>query len=86
MNGYSFKCEHLFYLLFKKHYCPKCGNKLLRKAISESVNSESPLAKYYDFDVADITVKGDMIFVHIELYCSKCKKYYTVKEAKNNKF
>ena len=86
MRGYSFQCEHIFYMLFKKYYCPACGNKLTKKTVSQVINSESPLAKRYDFEVADITVKGDMNFVHIELYCSHCNKYYTAKEAKNNKF
>ena len=58
----------------------------MRKTVSKVVSSKSHEAKYYDFDVADITVKGDMTFSHIELYCSQCNKYYTVKEARNNKF
>ncbi len=86
MNGYSFKCEHLFYFIFKKHYCPKCGNKLLKEKVSKIVNSNSPEAKEYDFEVADIPVKGDMNFTHVELYCNQCNKYYTIKEAKKNKF
>ena len=86
MNGYSFKCEHFFYTFLKKHHCPNCGNKLLRKNVSTVINSESPEAKDYDFEVADITVKGDMKFTHIELYCNQCNKYYTIKEAKNNKY
>ena len=45
-----------------------------------------PEAKDYDFEVADITVKGDMKFTHIELYCNQCNKYYTIKEVKKNKF
>lgn len=86
MNAYSFKCEHLFYLLFKKHYCPICSKKLSKQKVSQIVNSESPKAENYDFEVADITVKGDMKLTHIELYCNECNKYYTVKEAKENNF
>ena len=85
MNGYGFKCEHLFYIFLKKHYCPNCGNKLLRKKVSAVINSESPEAKDYDFEVADVTVKGDMKFTHLELYCNQCNKYYTIKEVKKNK-
>ncbi len=86
MKGYSFNCENLFYVFLKKHYCPDCGNKLFRKTISKIVNSKSSKAKEYDFEVADITVKGDMKFTHIEFYCNQCNKYYTVKESKNNNF
>ena len=86
MSGYSFNCQHLFYTFFKKHSCPNCGNKLSKKTVSQILNSKSSLAKKCDFEVADITVKGDMVFTHIEFYCSQCNKYYTVKEAKENKF
>ena len=86
MSGYSFKCEHLFYTFFKKHYCPNCGNKLLRKKVSVVINSESSEAKDYDFEVADTIVKGDMKFSHIELYCNQCNKCYAIKEVKNKKF
>ena len=37
-------------------------------------------------DKAKVFVKGDMKFTHIELYCNQCNKYYTIKEAKKNKF
>ena len=77
---------HLFYLIFKKHYCPKCGNKLLKEKVSKIVNSNSPEAKEYDFEVADITVKGNMKFTHIEFFCSVCQKQYSVKETKENDF
>ena len=61
-----------------------CGNKLLRNEVSEVIISESPKAKDYDFEVADFTIKGDMKFIHIELYCNQCNKYYRIKKAKNN--
>ena len=86
MNGYSFKYEHFSYTFLKKHYCPNCGNKLLRKKVSEVINLESPEAKNYDFEVADVTVKGDMKFIHVELYCNQCNKYHTIKNARKNKF
>ena len=70
----------------QKALLPNCGNKLLRKKVSEVINAESPEAKKYDFEVADVTVKGDMKFIHVELYCNQCNKYYTIKEARSNKF
>ena len=85
INGYSFKIENIFQLL-KKHYCPVCSTVLSKRKVSEIVNSESPEVKNYDFEVADTFVKGDMKFTHIELYCNQCNKYYTIREAKKNKF
>ena len=85
IKGCSFKIENIFQM-FKKHYCPVCSAALSKRKVSEIVNSESPEAKNYDFDVADTFIKGDMKFTHIELYCNQCNKYYTIKEAKKNKF
>ena len=72
--------------MLKKHYCPVCSAALYKRNVSEIVKSESPEAKNHDFRVADTFVNGDMKFTHIELYCNQCNKYYTIKEAKKNKF
>ena len=85
IKGYSFKIENIFQM-FKKHYCPVCIAALSKRKVSEIINSESPEAKNHDFCVADTFVKGDMKFIHIELYCNQCNKYYTIKESKKNKF
>ena len=85
INGYSSKIENIFQLL-KKHYCPVCSTVLSKRKVSKIVNSESPEAKNYNFEVVDTFVKGDMKFTHIELYCNQCNKYYTIREAKKNKF
>ena len=86
IKGYSFKCENPFFVYLKKHYCPYCGEKLIRKKVSKIIHSDSEEAKNYDFEVADITVKDNMKFNHIEFYCSVCQKQYTVKETKENDF
>lgn len=87
IKGSKFECEHFFYVCLKKHYCPKCGTKLLRKKVSEIINSESQEAQNYDFSLSEgYLIKGNVKFTHIEFYCNQCDKYYTVKEAKKNKF
>ena len=60
IKGYSFKCENLFFVYFKKHYCPQFNSKLLRRKVSQIINLDLEEAKNYDFEVADITVKGNM--------------------------
>ena len=74
------------YFNFKKHYCPVCSTVLSKRKVSKIVNSESPEAKNYDFEVADTFVKGDMKITHIELFGNQCNKYYTNREVKKNKF
>lgn len=86
IKAFSFKCENPFFVYFKKHYCPQCNSKLLRRKVSKIINSDSKEAKNYDFEVADITVKGNMKFTHIEFFCPVCKKYYTVKRNKGKWF
>ena len=85
IKGYSFRIENIFQM-FKKHYCPVCSTGLQKRKVSEIVNPESPEAKNYDFEVADMFIKKDMKFTHIELYCNQCNKHYTIREAKKNKF
>ena len=63
-----------------------CATESSKRKVSEIVNSESPEAKNHDFWVADTFVKGDMKFIHIELYCNQCNKDYAIKEAKKIKF
>lgn len=86
IKGYSFKCENPFFVYFKKHYCPCCGNKLVRQKVSEVIHSDSEEVKNYDFEVADITVKGNMKFTHIEFHCANCQRNYSIKETKENDF
>jgi len=61
-----------FYVHWKKHYCPKCNNKLTVKYKSEVINSKSPEAKYYDFSVGDIYIVGDVDFRTSFFHCDKC--------------
>lgn len=86
IKGYGFTCESPFFVYFRRHYCPICGQKLLRKKVSKVVHSDSEEAKDYNFEIADNYVKGNVRFSHIEFFCPACQKYYTVKEAKNNHF
>ena len=84
IKGWSFQCESPFFVYFKKHYCPYCGQQLTRKKVSKIIHSDSEEAQHYDFEVADITVKGNMKFTHIEFFCPVCQKQYTVKKIKEN--
>lgn len=42
-----------FYVHWKRHFCPKCGNKLELRYASRIINSKSPEATDYDFSVGD---------------------------------
>ena len=86
INGYSFQCEYPFFVYLKRHYCPCCGNRLVRQQISKVIHSDSEEAKNYDFDIADMTVKGNVKFSHIAFSCLVCKRNYTVKEIKGGHY
>lgn len=86
IRGYSFKLEDPFFVYLQKHFCPICGNKLIRKKVSEVIASDSEAAQNRNFDVADISVKGNMKLSRIVLFCDACQKQYTVKETKENDF
>ncbi len=74
--------DDIFYTVFKKHFCPQCGEKLKRIKVSKVVNSGSPEAKDYDFADADSFMTGDVEFIWKEFYCERCKKQISVSEMK----
>ena len=82
ISGTSFRCEKPFFVYLRRHYCPCCGGKLSRKKVSRIVHSDSPEAVNYDFEVADMTVKGNMKFTHVVFHCADCGKDFTVKDIK----
>ena len=85
-NGFKYQFEGgLFYLFIKKHYCPQCKNKLIRKKQSKVVNSSSEEAKDYDFLQVDTFLVGNIKFINYYFECSKCNRIYTIKEMKQLK-
>lgn len=71
-----------FYLYLKKHFCPKCGNKLELRDVSKIVNSKSPEAKDYDFSNGDTFFTGDVGFITKCFHCLNCKVDISVKDMK----
>lgn len=71
-----------FYVHLKKHYCPKCGNRLVTKHFSKVVNSNSPEAKDYDFSVGDTFFSGDVEFRIRCFFCITCQHNISVKDMK----
>ena len=80
-NGY--KREYNDVLYFRKdHFCPDCGTKLEKVAVSKVVNSRSPEAKEFDFRLGDTFMVGDVRFTWDEFECPNCKRHLTVNEMK----
>ena len=81
IKGYSFKCENPFFVYFKKHYCPCCGNRLMRQKVSEVIHSDSEEAKNYDFsDSGDTYLVGNIKFITYYFECTDCNTIYSNKE------
>ena len=66
------------FVLLKKHNCPRCSAQLERIIISKTVNSDSIEAQHFDFNVADISQRGDVLFTWDEFRCPKCGKHFSV--------
>ena len=47
IKGYSFKCENPFFVYFKKHSCPCCGNRLARLKVSEVIHKDGTAGADY---------------------------------------
>ncbi|MBQ7385912.1 MAG: hypothetical protein IJW04_05325 [Ruminococcus sp.] len=70
------------FFFFKKHYCPKCSEKLKVVKESKIVNSNSPEAKNYDFSLGDTYLSGDVKIIFKMLECPKCKTRFSAEEIK----
>lgn len=81
--GIKYINNAMFYTLFKKHYCPNCKNKLKLVKKSKTVNSNSPEAKNYDFNLGDGFMEGNVKFVWKEFECAMCQKEFTVNEIRS---
>ena len=80
--GRKYFNNDVIYTIFKKHYCPECGTKLIRIKNSKTVNSKSPEAKNYDFSLGDSFMVGDVEFIWKEFYCPICKKRIPIDEMR----
>ena len=72
-HGYQRIYKDIFYLR-KAHFCPDCGTKLEKVAVSKVVNSRSPEAKNFDFSIDGVHMMGDVQFTWDEFECPNCKK------------
>ena len=79
---HGYKIIHNDILYFRKeHFCPECGAKLEKVAVSKIVNPQSPEAKEFDFKLGHHTyAAGDIQFTWNEFECPKCGKHLTVDE------
>ena len=80
-HGYQRIYKNISYLR-KAHFCPDCGTKLEKVAVSKVVNSRSPEAKDFDFSIDGVHMMGDVQFTWDEFECPNCKKHLTVDEVK----
>lgn len=65
---HGYKREYNDILYFRKdHFCPDCGEKLEKVAVSKVVSSKSPEAKDFDFSIGDVFAVGDIKFTWDEL-------------------
>ncbi len=80
---HGYKREYNDILYFKKdHFCPDCGTKLEKVAVSRVVNAKSPEAKDFDFSMGNTYLVGDVQFTWDEFACPNCEKHLTVNEMK----
>ena len=80
ISGVKHINSHPFFFM-KKHYCPKCNDKLSVIKVSKIVNSNSADAKNYDFSLGGTYLSGDVKFVYKMLECPICKTRFSVEEV-----
>ena len=71
-----------FYVHWKRHFCPKCGNRVEIRYCSKIINSMSPEAENYDFSVGDTYLVGDVEFRVGYFYCPHCNANISFRDMK----
>lgn len=74
--------SNLFYLYFKKHYCPNCSERLRIIKVNKVINSKSKEAEKFDFQNIDNFYVGNVEFIWDELKCYQCGYQTTIKNFK----
>ncbi len=74
--------DSLFYVNFKKHYCPDCHELLRKVKVSKIINSKSMEAREFDFSAVDTYMIGNVKFIWTEFHCNVCNTNITIKEMK----
>jgi rRNA maturation endonuclease Nob1 len=72
--------ERPFFVKYRKHYCPICGDLLSVEQKRQIVNSKSDEAKNFDFQHVDIYLSGDVEFRWNVFRCTGCRREFTIKE------
>ena len=72
-----------FYVNFKKHFCPDCG-ELLRKAKESRVlhPGSDMLAELERYSVTEMNTIGKTKYIWTEFLCPKCGRQFTVDTMK----
>jgi predicted RNA-binding Zn-ribbon protein involved in translation (DUF1610 family) len=70
------------YIHFKKHYCPKCRDKLEVRYKSEIINYNSDKAGNYNFTLGDGIYRGDIEFRVGDFFCPNCDNTISFKDMK----
>lgn len=73
--------ENIFWVFFRKHYCPRCGERLKRDYIYEIWPAKSEVAKKYRFS-GTIPNSEELDLRTGCFYCEKCKQKISYKEVK----
>ena len=73
---YEFTMKELFYFLFRKKSCPKCGNKMEKNKGYEMVDGS-----IFNTNSVPLYIQGrEVKYYHYLFNCPKCGAQYTLKE------
>lgn len=73
---YEFTMKELFYFLFRKKNCPKCGNKMKKSKGYEMVDGS-----IFNTNSVPLYIQGrEVKYYHYLFNCQKCGAQHTLKE------
>ena len=79
---YDFTMKELYYFLFAKKICPKCGNKMDKNKGYEIVDGS-----IFNSNSTPLYIQGrkEVKYYHYLFNCAKCGSQYTLKELAKKK-
>jgi RNase P subunit RPR2 len=84
MTGFYIKIQNPIFVYFRKHYCPKCSNRLKAFFANKLVDSDSLEAVKYNFvTMPGHELTGIVNFHWVEFKCLSCGFQIKVSDLKS---
>lgn len=72
-----------FYVHWKKHFCPKCGTRLIVRQHFKTIDCDSPEADPSHFNNEYVGYVDEVLYCFPYFFCDNCKFESSLKKMKD---